>query len=67
MCYSVLVSGCMQFTLFGASIVYLLLSAQIAQELLIDLLPQVGYCVWFLLFAIVMTPPMWLGSPKDFW
>ncbi|XP_046678230.1 amino acid transporter AVT1A-like [Homalodisca vitripennis] len=64
---SLLVSGCMQFTLFGASIVYLLLSAQIVQELLKDLLPQVGYCLWFFLFAIVITPPMWLGSPKDFW
>ncbi|XP_054275664.1 uncharacterized protein LOC128994869 isoform X1 [Macrosteles quadrilineatus] len=64
---SMLVSGCLQFTLFGAAIVYLLMAAEIVQELLQDLIPQVNYCIWFLLFAILITPPMWLGSPKDFW
>ncbi|XP_054275599.1 uncharacterized protein LOC128994825 [Macrosteles quadrilineatus] len=64
---STLVSACIQVTLFGVAIVYLLLSAQIVQQLLRELLPQVGYCLWFLIFAIVITPPMWLGSPKDFW
>ncbi|KAG8295869.1 amino acid transporter AVT1C-like [Homalodisca vitripennis] len=64
---SLLVSICMQCTLFGASVVFLLMSAQIVQELLKEVLPQVGYCKWFLLFAAAITPPMWLGSPKDFW
>ncbi|XP_017780132.1 PREDICTED: amino acid transporter ANTL1-like isoform X2 [Nicrophorus vespilloides] len=63
---SVLVSGCIQFTLFGAGTVYLLLSSQIFQELLIDHFPRTSFCVWFLLIAAVLTPAMWLGSPKEF-
>lgn len=57
----------MQFTLFGVCTVNLLLSAQVVQGLLVDLLPGVGYCLWFIIFAAAITPPMWLGSPKDFW
>lgn len=64
---SVLVSGCIQFTLFGAGTVYLQLASQIFQDLMSDILPQVGICVWFIVIAFVLTFPMWLGSPKDFW
>lgn len=60
------VSACIQITLFGAGVVYLLLASQIFQELLKFFLPQVTFCSWFLLFAALITPPMWLGSPKDF-
>ncbi|KAF5278130.1 hypothetical protein FQR65_LT03646 [Abscondita terminalis] len=64
---SVLVSTCIQITLFGAGTVYLLLSSQIMQQLLRHVLPNINFCVWFLLIALVLIPPMWLGSPKDFW
>ncbi|KAF5305305.1 hypothetical protein FQA39_LY09270 [Lamprigera yunnana] len=64
---SVLVSVSIQITLFGAGTVYLLLSAQILQQLVRHLLPGISDCVWFLVIAIILTPPMWLGSPKDFW
>lgn len=64
--YSILVSGCIQFTLFGAGTVYLILSSQIFQELLSGIFPNASFCFWFLLIAIILTPPMWLGSPKDF-
>ena len=62
-----LVSGCIQFTLFGAGTVYLLLSSQILQKLLKDLFPNQSFCFWFLIIALILTPAMWLGSPKDFW
>lgn len=64
---SYLVSGCIQFTLFGAGTVYLQLASQIFQDLMSDVLPRVVPCVWFVLIAILLTVPMWLGSPKDFW
>ncbi|XP_039287493.1 amino acid transporter AVT1A-like isoform X1 [Nilaparvata lugens] len=63
---SLLVSGCIQVTLFGAGVVYLLLAAQIFQELLRTIVPEIGYCMWFLIFAVLTIPVMWLGSPKDF-
>nr|CAD7258679.1 unnamed protein product [Timema shepardi] len=62
-----LVSGCIQFTLFGAGTVYLLLASQILQELLEDLLPNIGFCVWFFVISVLLCFPMWFGSPKDFW
>ena len=32
-----------------------------------DVLPNIGICVWFIFIAVILTVPMWLGSPKDFW
>ncbi|XP_047110975.1 amino acid transporter AVT1H-like isoform X1 [Schistocerca piceifrons] len=63
---SLLVSGCIQFTLFGAGTVYLLLASQMVQELLEDFVTRVNFCVWFLVICIILTPAMWLESPKDF-
>ncbi|XP_067002631.1 uncharacterized protein [Anabrus simplex] len=63
---SLVVSGCIQFTLFGAGTVYLLLASQIIQELLEDFVPNISFCIWFLVIALVVCPAMWLGSPKDF-
>ncbi|KAL1117319.1 hypothetical protein AAG570_004645 [Ranatra chinensis] len=62
-----LVSGCIQITLFGAGVAYLLLASQIVQDLMRSLFPSVTFCSWYVLFAVIITPPMWLGSPKDFW
>ena len=65
--FRLLVSGCIQFTLFGAGIVYLLLASQLIRELLRHLAPGIGLCHWFIIIAVVLCPAMWLGSPKDFW
>ncbi|KAK9499355.1 hypothetical protein O3M35_002404 [Rhynocoris fuscipes] len=62
-----LVSACVQITLFGAGIVYLLLASQNVQDLMKPIFPQVTFCTWFIIFALVIIVPMWLGSPKDFW
>lgn len=61
------VSGCIQFTLFGAGTVYLLLAAQIIKDLIDESVPYIGLCIWFLVIAFFLLPAMWLGSPKDFW
>ncbi|KAI4470291.1 hypothetical protein MML48_1g04680 [Holotrichia oblita] len=60
------VSGCIQFTLFGAGTVYLLLASQMLQELLNNFLPNLSLCFWFIVIGIFTMPLMWLGSPKDF-
>ncbi|KAK9739118.1 Transmembrane amino acid transporter protein [Popillia japonica] len=62
----VVVSGCIQFTLFGAGTVYLLLASQMLQELLNNFLPNLSLCFWFIVIGIFTMPLMWLGSPKDF-
>ncbi|XP_063244855.1 uncharacterized protein LOC134546192 [Bacillus rossius redtenbacheri] len=60
------VSCCIQLTLFGAGTVYLLIASQIAKELAQGMAPSIGYCLWFLIICLLLCPPMWLGSPKDF-
>lgn len=64
--FSKLVSGCIQFTLFGAGTVYLLLAAQIVKDLMDSIFPSMGLCAWFLVIGLLLIPAMWLGSPKDF-
>ncbi|KAK4877503.1 hypothetical protein RN001_010009 [Aquatica leii] len=66
-CGSMIVSVCIQITLFGAGTVYLLLSSQILQQLLRHYLPNISFCIWFLVIAVILILPMWLESPKDFW
>lgn len=63
---SVVVSMAIILTLFGASVVYLLLAAQIIGQLLLTLLPTVTICSWYLVVVGVMTPLMFFGTPKDF-
>ncbi|KAJ8969159.1 hypothetical protein NQ314_001900 [Rhamnusium bicolor] len=63
---STLVSNCIRFTLFGAGTVYLLLSAQIIQSLLRNVVPNISSCLYFLIIAVCLIPVMWLSSPKDF-
>lgn len=62
-----LVSACVQITLFGAGTVYVLIASQMIRELLRPILPSVNFCLCFVIFAALLTPATWLGSPKDFW
>jgi hypothetical protein len=57
----------MQVELIGTGTVFLLLSAQIIEALLIPYDLGVNACVWLLCLAALLCPAMWLGSPKDFW
>lgn len=56
----------MMATLFGAAVVYLLMAAQIIEEVLRTLVPTVTFCAWFLIVAGATTPLMMFTSPKDF-
>lgn len=63
--WSVIVSMAVTVTLFGASVVYLLLAAQIIEQVFLSLLP-ITLCTWYLIVAGAMTPLMLFGTPKDF-
>lgn len=61
-----LVSVSVNFTQFGATVVYVLL----ASENIVKLLPEnssFNCCYMAIIVAVVMTPFTWLGTPKDFW
>ncbi|CAH0402199.1 unnamed protein product [Chilo suppressalis] len=63
--WSVIVSMAVTVTLFGASVVYLLLAAQIIEQVFQTLVP-ITLCTWYLIVAAAMTPLMLFGTPKDF-
>ncbi|KAK8382156.1 hypothetical protein O3P69_015248 [Scylla paramamosain] len=54
-------------TLFGVSIVTILLSAEIVESVLMPLLPNVTVCTWLVVCGVVLVPLSWLGTPKEFW
>ncbi|KAI5730633.1 hypothetical protein M8J76_015840 [Diaphorina citri] len=62
-----LVTVCVQTTLFGVGTVYLLIASQMVKELFQPYLPNISFCLCFVVFTAALTPVMWLGSPKDFW
>ncbi|XP_026742354.1 amino acid transporter AVT1D-like [Trichoplusia ni] len=64
--WSIVVSMAMIVTLFGASVVYLLLSAQIIEAVLTSLVPTITICTWYLIVVGAMTPLLFFGTPKDF-
>ncbi|XP_064638885.1 uncharacterized protein LOC135494650 [Lineus longissimus] len=61
------VSLCIDFTQFGVGVVFVLLAAEIIQELLADVGVHVSFCYWMIIIVAVLTPPTWLESPKDMW
>ncbi|XP_050360735.1 uncharacterized protein LOC126780356 isoform X2 [Nymphalis io] len=64
--WSVAVSLAIIITQFGVAVVYLLLAAQIVEQLFLSLMPTVTICIWYLVVVGAMTPLMLFGSPKDF-
>nr|BAK64379.1 similar to amino acid transporter [Bombyx mori] len=63
--WSVVVSMAIIVTLFGASVVYLLMAAQIIEQLLLTLIPTLTICTWYLIVVGAMTPLIFFNSPKD--
>ncbi|XP_026314601.1 amino acid transporter AVT1B-like [Hyposmocoma kahamanoa] len=64
--WSVVASMAMIVTQFGASVVYLLLAAQIIEQVFLTLIPTLSICWWYLIVAGAMTPLLLFGTPKDF-
>lgn len=61
-----IVSFSVNFTQFGATVVYVLLAA----ENIVKLLPEsspFNTCYVALIVGVSMTPFTWLGTPKEFW
>ncbi|XP_069365029.1 uncharacterized protein [Maniola hyperantus] len=64
--WSVAVSLAMMVTQFGVAVVYLLLAAQIIEQVFMTLAPTVTICIWYLVVVGAMTPLMLFGTPRDF-
>ncbi|XP_023942830.2 uncharacterized protein LOC112049250 [Bicyclus anynana] len=64
--WSVAVSLAMMVTQFGVAVVYLLLAAQLLEQVFLSLAPAVSICMWYLVVVGAMTPLMLFGTPKDF-
>ncbi|OWR41944.1 uncharacterized protein LOC116777885 [Danaus plexippus] len=64
--WSVGVSLAMIVTQFGVAVVYLLLAAQIIEQVFLSLMPTVTICIWYLVVVGAMTPLTLFGTPKDF-
>ncbi|XP_066955144.1 uncharacterized protein [Macrobrachium rosenbergii] len=54
-------------TLFGVSIVTILLSGELLTYILTEYLPNLTVCCWLVVVGCVMVPLSWFGSPKEFW
>ncbi|PVD28156.1 hypothetical protein C0Q70_10741 [Pomacea canaliculata] len=62
------VSFSINFTMFGASVVYLLLASQNVQDIVKHLFKfNWSFCYWMLVVVCILLPISWLGTPKDFW
>ncbi len=63
-----LVSLCIDLTLFGSSVVFLLLASENI-SFLIQLWAEkdISFCFLMLAVAVALLPATFLGSPKDFW
>ncbi|PVD28157.1 hypothetical protein C0Q70_10742 [Pomacea canaliculata] len=63
-----LISIAINFTLFGVSVVFLLLASQNVTAIVKHLFKlEWSFCYWLLIVAAVLLPLSWLGTPKDFW
>lgn len=60
-----MVSACINFTMFGSTVVYVLIAAQNIAELIPG--HTFNFCYIALIIGAVLTPLTWLGTPKDFW
>ena len=66
-CFRYAVSFCMDLSLFGATVVVLILASQNVMSLFRALNIDISFCYWCIVLAAVLAPVSWLGSPKDFW
>ncbi|XP_069127650.1 uncharacterized protein [Argopecten irradians] len=62
-----LVSVCLYISMFGSTIVMILVIADNLEILVRDLGYDVSKCFWLLIIVGCLTPVSWLGTPKDFW
>ncbi|KAI8791411.1 amino acid transporter ANTL1-like isoform X2 [Biomphalaria glabrata] len=62
-----LVSCAINFTMFGAAVVFLLLASENLQSLVKNVGKEISFCYWLLIVTAVLIPISWLGTPKDFW
>ncbi|KAK3578876.1 hypothetical protein CHS0354_010236 [Potamilus streckersoni] len=62
-----LVSYAINFTLFGAAVVYLVVSAGNIHSLVRELHGDIHACYWALILGGILAPFTLFNTPKDFW
>lgn len=63
-----LTSGVLHLMLYGVSIVYLLLSSKIINDLVSSVFNlRFGECRMLVLLGVILCPIILLKSPQDFW
>ena len=62
-----LVSFSINFTLFGVSVVFLILAAENIEDMVKNATKDISFCYWIIILAAVLVPFVCLGTPKDFW
>lgn len=68
MAFKYFIQGCVNISMFGASVAFLILSAQNISHLLHDWFNfNINYCYMVLIIAACLLPILFLGTPKDFW
>lgn len=61
------VTAANNFTLFGCSVVFLLMASQNIKSIFHHLGFEMCLCYWVLVIGASMTVVSWLGTPNDFW
>ncbi|KAI1290011.1 Proton-coupled amino acid transporter 4 [Halotydeus destructor] len=59
-------SAMMNMQLFGDSVVFMLLTAELAQSILRPWI-EMAFCDWIIVTGFIMMPFTFFGSPADFW
>ena len=60
------VTATLDITLIGVAVVYILLSAQIAESMMQSIV-SIDYGYWIIILSAILCPLTWFGSLEDFW
>lgn len=59
----------MDIQLFGVCVVFLIFCARLTKDFYDTFMPkeyQFQFCLWIILFGLILIPLSWAGSPHDF-
>jgi len=63
-----LVSACINVTLFGVAVVFMILAATNLNDIFVKVpLLHFSPCFYMIIITVIEIPVVWLGTPKDFW
>ena len=61
------IAVCIDLVLFGACVVFIVLAGTLLSQIFVNFLNlNITFCLFMPIFALLLTPITWFGSPKDF-